>query len=149
MSTDNTSAPRPSLRLWPGIAATVLLVLYILLLPFAGGVGGGPPALFLGGLAGGVLILLWWLLFSRARWIDRLAVPVVMVLAVLATRPFLHESMAAGGQGVLFFILSVPVMALALVAAVVVANRFSERARRATVAPVWIHPRPTAPFSTS
>ncbi len=136
MSTDlpNTSASRKPLRLWPGIAAAVLLVLYTLLLPFAGGVGGGPPALFLGGLVGGVLIILWWLLFSRARWIDRIAVPGLMVVAVLATRPFLHDSMAAGGQGVLFFILSVPVMALALVAAATAASRLSERARRASIA---------------
>jgi outer membrane protein assembly factor BamB len=109
-------------------------VLYTLFLPFAGGVGGGPPALFLGGLAGGVLIILWWLLFSRARWIDRLAVPALMVIAVLATRPLLHESMATGGQGVLFFVLSVPVMALALVVAAAAASRLSERARRASVA---------------
>jgi outer membrane protein assembly factor BamB len=136
VSTDlaDTSASRKPLRLWPGIAAAVLLVLYTLLLPFAGGVGGGPPALFLGGLAGGVLIILWWLLFSRARWIDRLAVPTLMIAAVLATRPFIHESMASGGQGVLFFILSVPVMALALVAAAAAASRLSERARRASIA---------------
>ncbi len=136
MSTNltNSSASRKPLRLWPGIAAAVLLVLYTLLLPFAGGVGGGPPALFLGGLAGGVLIILWWLLFSRARWIDCMAVPGLMVIAVLATRPFLHDSMAAGGQGVLFFILSVPVMALALVVAATAASRLSERARRASIA---------------
>ena len=116
------------------MGAAVLLVVFTLFLPLAGGVGGGPPALFLGGLAGGVLIILWWLLFSRARWIDRLAVPALMAIAVLATRPFLHESMAAGGQGVLFFVLSVPVMALALVAAAAAASRLSERARRASIA---------------
>ena len=109
-------------------------MLYTLFLPLAGGVGGGPPALFLGGLVGGVLIILWWLLFSRARWIDRLVVPPLMAIAVLATRPFLHESMAAGGQGLLFFILSVPVMALALVAAAAAASRLSERARRVSIA---------------
>ena len=136
MSTDqtNASASRKPLRLWPGIGTAVLLVLYTLLLPLAGGVGGGPPALFLGGLVGGVLIILWWLLFSRARWIDRLAVPALMAIAVLATRPFLHESMAAGGQGVLFFVLSVPVMALAVVAAAAAGSRLSERARRVTIA---------------
>jgi outer membrane protein assembly factor BamB len=128
------STSRQPLRLWPGIAAAVLLVLYTLFLPLAGGVGGGPPALFLGGLVGGVLIILWWLLFSRARWIDRLVVPPLMAIAVLATRPFLHESMAAGGQGLLFFILSVPVMALALVAAAAAASRLSERTRRVSIA---------------
>jgi outer membrane protein assembly factor BamB len=134
MDQANTATPRKPLRLWPGISAAVLLVVFTLCLPLAGGVGGGPPALFLGGFAGGVLIILWWLVFSRARWIDRLAVPVLMAIAVLATRPFLHESMAAGGQGVLFVVLSVPVMALALVAAAVAASRLSEGARRASIA---------------
>ncbi len=134
MDQANTSTSRKPLRLWPGMGAAVLLVVFTLFLPLAGGVGGGPPALFLGGLAGGVLIILWWLLFSRARWIDRLAVPALMAIAVLMTRPFLHESMAAGGQGVLFFVLSVPVMALALVAAAAAASRLSERARRASIA---------------
>ena len=134
MDQANTSTSRKPLRLWPGMGAAVLLVVFTLFLPLAGGVGGGPPALFLGGLAGGLLIILWWLLFSRARWIDRLAVPALMAIAVLMTRPFLHESMAAGGQGVLFFVLSVPVMALALVAAAAVASRLSERARRASIA---------------
>src|SRR5688572_20652777 len=121
MDQANTSTSRKPLRLWPGMGAAVLLVVFTLFLPLAGGVGGGPPTLFLGGLAGGVLIILWWLLLSRARWIDRLAVPALMVIAVLGARPFLHESMAVGGQGVLFFVLSVPVMALALVAAAVAA----------------------------
>ena len=93
----NESTARKPLRLWPGIAAAVLLLLFRLVLPFTG--VGGPPAMFLGGLVAGLVIILWWLLFSRARWLDRLAVLALMIVALFATRPFLHESIAAAGQG--------------------------------------------------
>src|SRR5262245_38447913 len=106
--------PRQPLRLWPGVAATLLLIGFKLMMPLAG--TAGPPLIFLGGLGGGVLIILWWLFLSRAPWIERLGTIAVMILAIAATRPFLDSSIAEAGQGRLFYILVVPVVALALVA---------------------------------
>ena len=124
------STSRKPLRLWPGIAAAVLLVLFRLVLPFTG--MGGPPVMFLGGLVAGLLIILWWLLLSRARWIDRLAALALMIGALLATKPFLHQSLADPWQ--LFVILAVPVLGLALVAAAAATSRLSDGTRRGSIA---------------
>ena len=85
MSADNTVvAARKPLRLWPGIAlAVIVLVLRFVVpvvVPSMGIVG------VLGGLAGGVLILLWWLFFSRARWSERLGAVAIIAIAALATK---------------------------------------------------------------
>src|SRR5688500_507067 len=107
------TAPRKPLRVWPGVAAALLLIAFKLVMPLFG--TSGPPTMFLGGVAGGALIVLWWLFASRAPWIERLGAIVVMILAIAATAPFLDRSMAEG-QGRLFYILVFPAVALALVA---------------------------------
>ena len=130
MQMDELPARKP-LRLWPGVVAALLLVAFKLLMPLFG--PAGPPTMFLGGLAGGILIILWWLFLSRAPWIDRLGAIVVMIMAIAATRPFLDLSIATAGQGRLFYILVIPVVALALVAAVVVSRRFGAGIGRAVI----------------
>ena len=42
---------------------------------------------------------LWWLFFSRAPWSERLGAIVLMVVAVFATQPFVHESIAGADDG--------------------------------------------------
>ncbi|HXW04762.1 MAG TPA: PQQ-binding-like beta-propeller repeat protein, partial [Vicinamibacterales bacterium] len=124
-------APRKPLRLWPGVVAALLLIAFKLVMPLFG--TAGLPTMFLGSLAGGALILLWWVFLSRAPWVERLGAIVVMILAIAATLPFLDPSIAAAGQGRLFYILVVPVVALALVAAAVVSRRFGASSRRAVI----------------
>ena len=119
------------MRLWPGVVAALLLIAFRFVSPLFG--TAGPPTMFLGGLAGGVLIILWWLFLSRAPWIERLGAIVVMILAIAATLPFLHPSIAQAGQGRLFYILIIPVVALALLAAAVVSRRFGAGNRRAVI----------------
>ncbi len=127
-----TYEPTPrKLRVWPGVVVALLLVGFTLAMPLFG--SAGPPPVFLGGVAGAALILLWWLFLSRAPWIERLGAIVVMILAIAATLPFLHPSFAEGGQGLLFLILVIPVVALALVAAAVVSRRFGAGSRRAVI----------------
>ena len=46
-------------------------------------------------------IVVWWLFFSRAPWLERVGAIVLMVVAVLATRTVVHESIAGAGQGML------------------------------------------------
>jgi outer membrane protein assembly factor BamB len=102
------------LRSWPGVAAgAVLLVMrYIVpnVLPTAGEIGQ------LAGFASALVIVVWWLFFSRARWLERIGALVLAVIAVIATRPLLHPSIAGGAMGGLPFVLAIPPASLALVA---------------------------------
>ena len=68
----------------------------------------------LGGLVGGLAVVVWWLFFSRAPWSERLGAIVLMIVALVATRPLVHESIANGMMGMMFPIFAIPVLSLAL-----------------------------------
>jgi outer membrane protein assembly factor BamB len=117
------------LRLWPG----VLIVVLQWLIRF-----GGPlvdPDLFVAGMiagvAGGLAVVIWWLLFSRAPWLERIGALVVMVAGVAATKLVVHESISGGGMGMMIYILSIPVLSLALVAWAVATRHLAAGPRRA------------------
>src|SRR5688500_2734618 len=78
-----TKANRKPFRLWPGVAAAVLLLLGRYIVPsFI------PEAILYGLLAAmlGILaIVVWWVFFSRAPWIERLGAIALMVVGVIAT----------------------------------------------------------------
>jgi hypothetical protein len=59
-----------------------------------------------------------------------------MVLAVIATRPLVHPS-SAGGQGMLLYVLAIPMMSLALVSSLVASRGFSINRRRTSML-AWI-----------
>ncbi len=107
-----TTTTRP-LRLWPGVALGVLMVVSRIvvpaILPDAGSFAILGPAIF------GLLIALWWLLFSRAPWVERLGALAVAIGAVAATSRLVHISIANAGMGMLLPIMSIPVLGLALV----------------------------------
>ena len=126
----DTSVPRRPLRLWPGVVVAVLLVLFKLLLPLVG--ASGPPLALLGGLVGGLLVFGWWLLFSRARWFERLAAVAVSAVALFVTSNFLHPSMGSS-MGPLFPMLAIPALGLAFVAWAVATHRLSDRFRRVSM----------------
>jgi outer membrane protein assembly factor BamB len=116
------------LRIWPGVTVVVLQWLVRFGLPLIGvGVGTG----IAGGMAGGLLVLVWWLFFSRAPWLDRVAAPALMVVALLVTSRFVHESIANGFQGMLLFIAAIPLLSLALVASTAAGRYMSDGRRRA------------------
>ena len=123
---------RRPLRLWPGVAAAVLMVLVKvgtpLLFPGAGAVG------MLAGVAGALIILVWWLFFSRALWTERAAAIVLMLVAVAATSRIVHPSISNGFMGMMLPIFATPVMCLALVAWAVASRGFSIGMRRASMA---------------
>lgn len=134
MTTVNTGELRSTkpLRLWPGVAIAILQLAAMFLLPVV-----MPDAVIfgvLGGFVGTFLIALWWLFFSRAPWVERIGVVALMVAALFATRPLLHESIATGAMGVLFFILALPGVGLALVAAALATRHLSTTTRRVTIA---------------
>jgi outer membrane protein assembly factor BamB/uncharacterized membrane protein YhaH (DUF805 family) len=124
-------APRKPLRLWPGVIAAVLLVLawfvFPAVLPQAAVYG------LLGGAVSVLVILLWWLIFSRARWYERLGVVALMVVALIVTKRLVHPSIAGGGMGGLIYVVAVPWLALALVAWAVVTRRLSDGLRRVSL----------------
>lgn len=134
MATEPTDDPTRgrSLRLWPGVLAAALLLLTRFGIPIV-----APEAAIyavLCGLVGALAIVVWWLFFSRAAWVERLGAVGLMVVALFAVRPLLHESIATAGMGALFFVYAVPALALALVAWAAVGRNLSGRRRWATMA---------------
>src|ERR1700730_16958108 len=127
----NEPISRKPLRLWPGVAAVVLQWLAWFVLPFVL----PEKALYgmLGGVACGLVILVWWLFFSRAPWVERVGAIVLMVVAVVATKRVVHQSIANAGMGMLLFIYTIPVLSLALVAWAVATRRLSSGLRRASM----------------
>jgi outer membrane protein assembly factor BamB len=123
---------RTALRLWPGVAIVAVQWLGGFGLPLVAPDQGGTGVLVWA--AGGLAVLLWWLFFSRAPWLDRLAAPVVMVLAFLATQPLLHESIAGGGMGMLPVLLAIPTLSLGLVGWAAVSRGLPPGARLGTLA---------------
>ena len=101
---ERTESRKP-LRLWPGVAAAVLLVLFGYVVPifvrFAG------LAMLWARRAGR---LVWWLLFSRARWYERLGAIVVIVLAVIAHKYRRPSVDRRRRDGLLSYILAIPTL---------------------------------------
>jgi outer membrane protein assembly factor BamB len=121
--------PEKRLRLWPGIAAAVLLALigYVVpaIAPRYAGLG------MIGAAVLALIVILWWLLFSRARWYERLAAIVLIIVAVIAERPFVHPSISGGAMGNLGYILGIPTLSLALVGWAAGSRRLAPVARGA------------------
>src|SRR5215472_9053018 len=130
MATPESS--RKPLRVWPGVVVAILLCLVRFAVPAV-----APETMVygvLGGVAGGALVVLWWLFLSRAPWFERLGAIALVILAMYATRPILHESIAGGAMGYLFPFLAIPVVSVAFVASAAVTRRLPVGPRRATMA---------------
>ena len=125
----NEPAPRKPLRLWPGVAAAVLLVLIGYVIPIVvprwAGLG------MIGAVGCALIVILWWLLFSRARWYERLGAIVLMVAALYPERFLVHPSIAGGAMGNLSAILAIPTLSVALVAWAAASRRLAPGARAA------------------
>jgi outer membrane protein assembly factor BamB len=115
-------------RLWPGVAAALILILLSYVAPMVN------PDWAIIGLLGGLVcalaIFIWWLFLSRLPWGERLVAVAVIAVAMLVTSRMIHLSIAAGAQGLLFPFMAVPTVALALVASLVASRRMSTSARR-------------------
>ena len=130
------SSTRKPLRLWPGLAAAAVTAVFFFVLPAVapqlGMIG------FLGGLVGALIIVAWWLFFSRAPWIERLGVLALAVLAVFITYFFVDISIAGGAMGHLLKVLALPVLAIALVVALVISRGASATVRRVAIAGMFL-----------
>lgn len=125
-------APRRPLRLWPGVAAAVLILLLRfvvpLVLPDTAGLG------VIAGAAGGLVILLWWLLFSRAPWPERAGAIALMIAAAAATRLIVHPSIAGGMMGYMLYVMAIPsTLSLTFVGWAVAARHLSGTRRWVTM----------------
>ena len=126
----NELSSRKPLRLWPGVVIAIAQLLIMFGGPIVARDAELPIGMF-GGLAGALAIVVWWLLFSRARWSERVGAIILLMVTVLATRQIVHESIAGAGQGNLIYILPVPYLSLALVAWAVATRHLQDSARRA------------------
>ncbi|HYT75325.1 MAG TPA: PQQ-binding-like beta-propeller repeat protein [Vicinamibacterales bacterium] len=129
-----THAPssRKPLRLWPGVAAAVLLLVLRFIVPVL-----SPDAAVIGlfgSLACAAAIVIWWLFFSRAPWLDRLLPLAVVVVAFFAIRPLLDKSIVGGMMGMMFALYALPpIVAPAFVASAVASRGLSIGLQRATM----------------
>jgi outer membrane protein assembly factor BamB len=97
--------------LWPGVAfALVALAGVALTMLRVGGFLGMGAA-----VVAALLIVLWWLLFSRARWFERVGAIVAIAAADAAQRYVVDPSIAGGAMGYLSYALQLPMLCVALV----------------------------------
>jgi outer membrane protein assembly factor BamB len=130
--TDVKTSQKP-IRLWPGVAAAVLLVLLRFVVPVVVPDGGAIVGV-IGGVVCAVAVLVWWVFFSRAPWSERLGAIVVIAIAVMATRSIVHPSIRGGMMGMMLPFYAVPVsLAPAFVAWAVASRRLSVGLRRASM----------------
>jgi len=126
-----TPAQKP-LRVWPGVVLVVVQWIAWLVVPFFF------PQYILQAImvtaACALGVILWWLIFSRARWYERVGALILIVPAVILTKRIVHVSIATGSFGFLLFVLAIPAMSLTLVAAAVLSRRFSSARRPAVLA---------------
>jgi outer membrane protein assembly factor BamB len=129
MANPHESSARKPLRLWPGVAAAIALVVLRFLVPAA-----IPDAILIGmigGLICAAVILLWWLFFSRAPWLDRIGALVLMVASVFVGLRIVDVSIRGGMMGLMLPVYSIFVLPPALVLWAVVTRGRSDTARRA------------------
>ena len=131
MAQTGKPTPQNPLRVWPGVVAVVLQWLIWLVYPLVA--RGAIMVAMMGGLAGGLAVLVWWLFFSRAPWAERVGAIVLMVVAVVATKRVVHQSIAGAGMGMMLPIFAVPALSLALVTAAMASRRLSSGPRRASL----------------
>jgi outer membrane protein assembly factor BamB len=128
MTQNNESTPRKPLRLWPGVAAAVVMLVARIGLPLV--IADGVIYGMLGAMAASAVILIWWLLFSRAPWLERISALILMIVALPATRLVVHESIRGGHMGMTIVVYGIPILCLALVAWAVASRRLAGGPRR-------------------
>jgi outer membrane protein assembly factor BamB len=138
MNQTNELHPRKPLRLWPGVVLAIVVILGRYVIPTV-----APdaeifeiPLAILGvfaGMLGAIAIVVWWMFFSRAPWSERLSAVALAIIAVVAMRPMVHESIRGGMMGMMLIIYSVPVLGLAIVVWAVATHRLSTPIRRASL----------------
>ncbi|MBL8221350.1 MAG: PQQ-like beta-propeller repeat protein [Bryobacterales bacterium] len=123
------------IRLWPGVAAVTLgfgsVAVLAALAPESSILG------VLGAVAGGLIVFLWWAFFSHIPHPERWG-GLLLGAAVLAIPPripgLMHASILGGMQNRMYFMLAIPVVALALVIWAAASRSMGKGSRRVALA---------------
>ena len=126
-------ARQKSLRLLPGVIIVALQWFIRFVIPSILPGDGALTAGVFGGILGGIAIAVWWAFFSRAHKLERWVGVLLIIVSLLVTSQFLDKSIATGNMGLMFIIVSIPVMSLAFVVWAVASSRLSNRLRRSTM----------------
>jgi len=121
-------APQKPLRLTPGVVIVILQWLIWIVFPVI-----VPEALefaAFGGFLGWLSIVIWWFFFSRAPRFERWVGVVLMIVMILVTFIFLHESISTAMMGMMFPLYVTPFLSLTFVIWAVVSQYLSEGVRR-------------------
>jgi outer membrane protein assembly factor BamB len=138
MTQINEPTFRKPLRLWPGVVLAIgLLLARYVVPPLASDIERelfGMPLAIVSVFAGmfcAAAIVVWWLLFSRARWLERVGAIALFALGLFVTSRVVHVSITGGMMGAMLYVYSIPILALALVVWAVATSRLPDGARRA------------------
>lgn len=133
MTTTNDALNRPKpLRLWPGVVLVILQLLARFVVPEV--MPEAAPIGVMGALFGGLLVIIWWLFFSRAPWLDRVGAVALMAIALLVSQKLLHESVATGAMGMLYYVYAIPGLCAGFVLWAWVSQKLAPTARRISMA---------------
>src|SRR5687767_7029633 len=125
------TTPRRPLRMWPGVAAAVVMVVLRLGVPLV-----SPQNTIygiLGALAAAAIILAWWLFGSRAAWADRILGLVLVIASLVVASLIAHPSIRGGMMGNMPWLYGMPVLTFALVMGVAAGRRLAPVPRRAAL----------------
>jgi len=122
-----------SLRLWPGVMIVILQWLLWFIVPKIIADEMATLIGVFGGMLGWLAIIVWWLFFSRASKSERWIAVILMPVALVGTFYIIHESIATGGQGMMFYIYSLPILSFAFVIWAVASLPLSNQLRRVTM----------------
>lgn len=130
MNIPPTGSPDPrKLRVWPGIVAVVLLLIFRYgvkaLVPGIQGFGYA----IMGSLFFALVMIVWWTFFSRTAWMERLGGVALIAAALGLTWLSKHDSMSLPW----LFAYAIPVLCLAFVIWAVATRNLPNRVRRATM----------------
>ncbi|MGD8377826.1 MAG: PQQ-like beta-propeller repeat protein [Acidobacteriota bacterium] len=127
---------RKPIRLWPGVGAAALLLLFWFVLPWLDPELGAVGAF--GSVGCALLVVVWWVFFSRVPWLERGGAILLAVVAIAVTPRLLHESVAGAGMGMTYYFYAIPSVTVALVLWAVASRHLPAGLRRPSLVTVLL-----------
>lgn len=129
---NNDSTPKKSINLIPGIIIVVLQWFIKFVLPTI--FPSTATISVLGGLVGGLAVIIWWVFFSRASKTERWIGSLLIIIALAVMSQVSDKSIKTGMQGMMFYVLAMPLVSLAFVIWAGLSRRLQPRLRVITMA---------------